>query len=141
ALVDGADSFEPAAADGDVLARLLWVRCARADEALKAADLLLRDPNLPLVVIDLKMNPVRQLRQISSSVWHRLARLLEPHETTVLVITPRPLVTGATCRVQCDHRSGIEDLARAPADLWPALRFSMLRPPAVAGAQPAVQAG
>src|SRR5262252_4265449 len=42
ALVDGADSFDVDAAEAFALERLLWVRCRRADEAMKAADLLLR---------------------------------------------------------------------------------------------------
>src|SRR5262245_42960924 len=42
ALVDGRDSFDVDAVESRVLARLLWVRCHRAEEALSAADLLLR---------------------------------------------------------------------------------------------------
>jgi hypothetical protein len=127
ALVDGADSFDVTSVAAEVLARLLWVRCDRAEEALKAADLLLRDPNFPLVVIDLKLNPLRQLRKINSSLWHRFARLLEQNETTVLVITPVPLIGGVTCRVQCENRLGIDALARAPSQVLPTLQFSLLR--------------
>src|ERR1041384_1868500 len=40
ALIDGADSFDPAALEPDVLSRLLWVRCAGAGGAPPAAGLL-----------------------------------------------------------------------------------------------------
>src|SRR5262245_30151014 len=45
ALVDGRDSLDVDAVEADVLTRLLWVRCSTVDEALKAADILLRDCN------------------------------------------------------------------------------------------------
>src|SRR5204862_1713111 len=90
ALVDGADSFDVDAAEPTTLTRLLWVRCQKAEEALKAADLLLRDRNFPLLVLDLQLNPQAQLRKIPSSVWHRFRRLLEQNGATVLVVTPCP---------------------------------------------------
>lgn len=127
ALVDGADSFDAGAVEPGVLSRLLWVRCVRAEEALKAVDLLLRDRNIPLVVLDLKLNPAAQLRKISSSVWYRCARLLEQNGATVLVITPFQLVSGAACRVAMGSALGIDALACAPGDLWSQLQFSLLR--------------
>src|ERR1700709_883497 len=57
ALIDGRDSFDPAAMRRAALRHLLWVRCHQASEALQAADLLLRDGNFPLVVLDLVLNP------------------------------------------------------------------------------------
>ena len=56
ALIDGRDSFDPCALANSILRRLLWVRCTKALEAVKAADLLLRDGNFPLVVVDLILN-------------------------------------------------------------------------------------
>jgi len=128
ALVDGADSFDAGSVEPGVLSRLLWVRCVRVEEALKAADLLLRDRNVPLVVLDLKLNPAAQLRRISSSSWFRYARLLEQNRATVLVVTPSQLVSGATCRVQIRSGLGIEALSRSPAGLLSQLRFDLLRP-------------
>ena len=46
ALIDGRDSFDPSASGGlgkGCLHHLLWVRCTKALDAIKAADLLLRD--------------------------------------------------------------------------------------------------
>lgn len=141
ALVDGADSFDVTAVAPEVLAHLLWVRCARTDDALKAADLLLRDPNFPLVVIDLKLNSPEQLRKINASIWHRFARLLEQNETTVLVITPKPLISGVSCRVQCENRLGIDALLHVPSQILPTLRFSLPRSLAAQGETQAAKAG
>src|SRR3989442_1226262 len=117
ALVDGADSFDVDAVEPDVLSRLLWVRCTKADEALKAADILLRDRNLPLVVLDLKLNPPAQLRKIPSSVWHRFRRLLEQNGGTLLVVTPHQLVGGPACRGGVESRLGVDALAQAPSEV------------------------
>lgn len=127
ALVDGADSFDVDAVDPDVLARLLWVRCVKADEALKAADILLRDRNFPVVVVDLKLNPAAQLRKILSSIWHRFRRLQEQNGTTVLIVTPTPLVGGAHCRVRVAGQLGVEAMIRRPAEVTERLRFELLR--------------
>src|SRR5436190_10037954 len=47
ALIDGSDSFDPQSAGPQVLANLLWIRCRTAADAMRSADLLLRDGNLP----------------------------------------------------------------------------------------------
>src|ERR1700709_31296 len=43
ALIDGRDSFDPEPHGNSALRHLLWVRCTKTIEAVKAADLLLRD--------------------------------------------------------------------------------------------------
>jgi|KBSSwiStaDraftv2_1062776.scaffolds.fasta_scaffold244688_2 hypothetical protein len=130
ALIDGADSFDACAVEATILARLLWLRCVSVEQALKASDLLLRDPNLPLVVLDLKLNTARELRKLSSSVWHRFVRLLEQSETAVLVVTPEPLVGGVSWRVECENALKLEALAGSPANSLSSLRFNLLRSPA-----------
>ena len=122
-------SLDIDAADPCDLGRLLWVRCRTADEALKAADLLLRDRNVPVVVMDLKLNPAAQLRRISGSVWHRFARLAEHQGTAVLVITPFALVGGAAARVSVSMPllAGALDASMEPREVLGRLRFGLLR--------------
>ena len=127
ALIDSADSFDVDAVEPDVLARLLWVRCAKADEAIKAADILLRDRNFPFVVLDLKLSPAAQLRKISASVWHRFRRLLEQNGATTLVVTPTQLVGGAHCRVRMESRLGLDALTDLPEAVLARLQFELLR--------------
>lgn len=139
-LVDGADSFDVNAVEPFVLARLLWVRCSRVDQAMKAADLLLRDRNFPILVLDLKLNPAGQLRRIPSSTWYRFSRLQEQNPCTVLVVTPFPLVGGAACRVRVAAGLGAEDTGLAPGQLPGRLRFHLVDQ-AGAEAEPAFRAG
>lgn len=126
-IVDGVDSLDVCAVAPDVLSRLLWVRCSRADEALKAADLLLRDRNFTRVIIDLKLNPATELRRISHTVWHRFHRIVEQGSATIVVVTPQPLVAGVSCRVQVSASLALDAVARHPEETAAALRFELLR--------------
>jgi hypothetical protein len=99
AFVDGADSLELAQLEESVLSRLLWVRCRAAAEALKATDLLLRDGNVPLVLLDIAINPEKQLRAIPATTWYRLQRLIEETLTVCIVFTPRAMVNPAHDRI------------------------------------------
>ena len=58
-LIDAANSFEPSDWVDEQLRRILWVMCGSAGPAIRAADILLRDGNLPVVVLDLQMLPMR----------------------------------------------------------------------------------
>jgi hypothetical protein len=99
ALIDGRDSFDPEPFAGGGLRHLLWVRCHRALEAIKAADLLLRDGNFPLVLLDLVLNSPNELRQIPQTSWYRLQRLVEPTSTVLLVLSRRSLVASARLKI------------------------------------------
>jgi hypothetical protein len=116
-LVDGADSLDIDALEPEALAHLLWVRCRSTAEALQTTDLLLRDRNIALVVLDLKLNPAHELLRIPGTLWYRLSRLMEQHGGTVLVITPQPLVAGAAARIVSRTRLDHRDLERSPDTL------------------------
>jgi recombination protein RecA len=91
ALIDTADSFDPAsaAAAGVDLARVLWVRCGgNAETALKATDLLTQGGGFGVVALDLGDTPSRAARRISLTSWFRLRRAVE-HTPTVLVALER----------------------------------------------------
>jgi RecA/RadA recombinase len=64
AVIDGHDSLDVTQIEESTLARLLWVRARSAEEALKAADFILRDGNLLLVLLDLKLNSEKEIRKI-----------------------------------------------------------------------------
>lgn len=117
ALVDGQDSFDPGPLLPATLERLLWLRCHNAEEALKAADLVVRDGNLPLVLIDLALVPDAQLRKVPSPTWYRFQRIVEERNLTVLVFTPRAMVSPAVMRVDIETRFTLDALNEDPADL------------------------
>ena len=127
ALIDGQDSFDPTTFDNATLSRLLWVRCENAAQALKAADFLLRDGNLSLVIMDLRVNSARQLQKIPASSWYRLQRCLEPRATALLVLTPRALVGAANVRVQLQNQFPLGALGQSSQELIGQLQFQLLR--------------
>jgi hypothetical protein len=122
-LIDGQDSFDPASLPAETLRHLLWVRCRDAGQALKAADFVLRDANLPFVALDLALNPPAQLRKISATTWYRFQRIIEQTSTTVLVITPQKLVSGADARLILQSQFGLESLDQSEEELLKQLRF------------------
>ena len=126
-LIDGADCFDPASVSADCHARLLWARCAQARQALQAADLLLRDGNLPLVILDLGITPLAELRRISSSVWHRFQRILEGGSATLVAVTPVSIVSRAQVRFSLEQRFASDALSQARGALSARLQVEVRR--------------
>jgi hypothetical protein len=110
ALVDGRDSFDPQPLGNSRLRNLLWVRCTQALDALKAADLLLRDGNFPLVVLDLVLNVSADLRKIPQTSWYRLQRLVEAAPTAFLVLTRESIISSAQLKLSLDNAWTLADL-------------------------------
>ena len=127
ALIDGRDSFDPQFIGGSALRHLLWVRCHTATKAMQAADLLLRDGNFPLVILDLVLNPVAELRRIPSSNWYRLQRLVESASTAFLVLTPRSMISSAQWKLTLENRWTLPQLDSEAADLQSQLQFRLQR--------------
>ncbi|HEY0369442.1 MAG TPA: hypothetical protein VGC85_07580 [Chthoniobacterales bacterium] len=110
ALIDGRDSFDPQPLGNERLRNVLWVRCTKALEAVKAADLLLRDGNFPLVILDLVLNSADELRKIPQTSWYRLQRLAEPLTTAFLVLTRRSMISSAQVKLVLENNWRLADL-------------------------------
>ena len=115
ALIDGADSFDPGSSDNSTLQHLLWVRCRKAFDAVKAADLLLRDGNFPLVIVDLVLNSAAELRKIPQTSWYRLQRLVEAVPTACLIINRQGIVASAQLKIVLDNSWTLTDLEKENA--------------------------
>jgi hypothetical protein len=126
-LIDGSDCFDVTRVAESDLAQVLWVRCPDADKALRAADLLLRDGNLPLVILDLKFNPEAQLRKISATTWYRFQRLVETTSALCLVFTPRAMVAPARTRFILHSHFTLADLERDADELLRELKMDAAR--------------
>src|SRR6266496_3866769 len=112
ALIDGRDSFDVQSVDAGTLQHLLWVRCEKATETIKAADFLLRDGNFPLVILDLVLNPADELRRIPATSWYRLQRLVEPTPTAFVIISRHNMVASAGTKIVLKNRWSLSDLSR-----------------------------
>jgi len=108
ALIDGGDSFDPCGLDNAWLQHLLWVRCSKATQAVKAADLLLRDSNFSLVIVDLVLNAPDELRKIPQTNWYRLQRLVEVMPTACLVLTRYEMVSSAQLKLLLENSWDIQ---------------------------------
>jgi len=114
ALIDGRDSFDPQPLGNVLLRNLFWVRCTTALKTIKAADLLLRDGNFPLVIVDLVLNPPEDLK-IPQTTWYRLQRLVEPTSTACLVLTRRSMVSSAQLKIVLENSWTLETFQNADA--------------------------
>lgn len=103
ALIDGNDSFDPQPLENHVLRHLLWLRCHTTRQAIKSADLLLRDGNFPLVLIDLVLNPANDIRKIPQTSWYRLQRLVESTATAFVVLTRSNTVSSAQLKIVLEN--------------------------------------
>lgn len=99
ALIDGSDSLEPQGLSHEARDRLLWLRCHEVEQALRVADLLLRDGNLPRVLLDVSSCGKGRLQRIPASSWHRLRLLAESSGAACLVFVSFPLVPGVHWRL------------------------------------------
>ncbi len=126
ALIDSTDSFDPSSFNEDLLAHLVWVRCASTIAALSAADLLARDANLGLVFLDLRHAPAADLRRTPATQWYRLQRAVEPSDLALVVTTPRASVPSAQLRLQLTTSHEVSALDRErhllTTELSPALQ-------------------
>lgn len=132
ALIDGGDGFDPRAAGQAACRFLLWVRAQTAAEALKAADLILRDGNIRVVLLDLVMMALdppqqRQLRRVPGSSWYRLRLLAEESGAVFLVLSPEPLVSSAQLRLELTGGLRLPDLAERESDLLSGLKVTVRR--------------
>ncbi|MFV1995265.1 MAG: hypothetical protein ACC661_07495 [Verrucomicrobiales bacterium] len=127
ALVDGCDAFDPESACHNTCASLLWVRCRRVTEAVKAADFLLRDGNLPLVLLDLQLSELRELRRVPSSSWYRLKSLAQKVGAFFFAFTPGKLIRSADLRLAPSTRYDLDSLETPRRELGEALRVEVLR--------------
>jgi recombination protein RecA len=88
ALVDARDAFDPRSAGtaGVRLNQLAWVRCRNADQALRAADLLIQGGGFGLIALDLSDTPPHLVRSVPLPVWFRFRRAVEYTPTILLLL-------------------------------------------------------
>src|SRR5690349_9182527 len=114
ALVDAADSFDPASADaaGVDLSRLLWVRCQSKsgmrplEQAFKATDIVVQNGGFGLIAVDLASVEEKWIGKIPLSTWFRFSRVVEKVPTALLFLMGHP--AAQSCAALTLHMSGKE---------------------------------
>ena len=118
ALIDAGDCFDPESFPADLLAHLVWVRCpGPLTRALQAADLLARDANLTLAVIDLRLASAVELRRTPGPSWYRLQRAVESADLALVIETPFAVVPCARVRLEFTVSHDETALGRARSEL------------------------
>lgn len=121
-LVDGGDGFDPSSHTGEACSRLVWVRCNSVMEMLKAADLLVRDANIPFILLDTCGIGRRELAGIPASAWWRLKLAAEGSGCRLVVMSPAPQVPCAGVRLSLHANFALEDLEVPRRELLARLR-------------------
>jgi hypothetical protein len=129
ALVDGSDAFDPSAVPPDCLRHLIWVRCGDCNQAFAAADILMRDGNYAVVVLDLRGLDERALRRTPPSVWHRLQRAAEAGGPAVLVQTEFALAPAVPARLVLEKMLPLSTALRTRAEIAAAMGPGRARAP------------
>lgn len=127
--IDSADTLDVCQIDEAVLHRMVWVRCRSAEEAMKAADLVLRDNNFPLVFLDMVSSAPSKLRKISATAWYRFQRLMEETSTVCAVFTPQPMVTPASVRIALKSRLPLHALEKPSVEILREIEVAVLKTP------------
>jgi len=125
-LIDG-DSFDPGSFPPAACSRLLWVRCESAATLMKAADLMIRDGNIPFVLLDGCRFPLRELRALPASNWRRMKQIAERNGCRVLMLSPAPLVPCATLRLSLSSTFTLADFDRPREELIQQVRSTPSR--------------
>ena len=113
ALIDAADGFAPDSHRPDLLRHLVWIRARSLAEALACADVLVRDGNYAVLVLDLRGVPARQLRQQPAAPWHRLRLAVQTNPGALLV------QSSAGCVPAVPWRLALRTPAELPAQRRP----------------------
>ncbi len=127
ALVDASDSFDPQSAPPVLLEHLLWVRCASVGEAMKATDVLARDENLGMTVLDLRGVERRELKRIRSTEWYRLQRLAEKSDGVLMVFTSESMIPSAQVRVELTGELSLDSSDASWESVLGQVRFDVHR--------------
>lgn len=117
ALVDPADRFDPESFSAPACSRMLWLRCRGALEAVRAADILLRDGNLGTVLLDASALEMRELGRLPASAWWRLKQGAQAGGSRLIALTPAAVVPCASLRLGLEADLAFADLDGFRADL------------------------
>lgn len=118
ALIDANDQFDPASFPTHDCLKLLWLRCQTPLQALHACDLLLRDGNLPRIILDLSLCPRLSLSALPKSAWYRFNQSIQASQCCLLAFTPHPLIPCATHRLEITSGFDLDDFSRERGELF-----------------------
>ena len=118
ALIDACDTFAPASVPEACFPFLLWIRCRHTKETLRAADILIRDENFPLTIIDLRQVSTIDQQRIPNNQWYRIQRTVRQQGSTCMVFTRRASIAAAQLRLELSAQLTLVDHFRPRNQIW-----------------------
>ena len=100
ALIDANNQFDPQSAPPTHLQALLWVRISKMKDVIKACDILIRDGNFSLLLLDLRDNMTSRKNFIRPNEWYRLQRVCEQSRIAFVAFTDTSTIPCAHSRLQ-----------------------------------------
>lgn len=122
-LVDGSDAFDPGSFTVNACASVLWVRCRTAMQMMQAVDLVVRDGNVPLILVDSTGLAQRDLRALPTAAWWRVRQVAERTGSRVVVLAECSLVPCASVRRSLVGDLSVEDFDDSRGALVGRLRW------------------
>lgn len=127
ALIDATDGFDPCSYRPDHLRHLVWVRARSLSEAMACTDVLVRDGNYAVTVLDLRGVPVRTMRQQPSSAWHRIRLAGEQNPGAILVLSATGCIPAVPWRFILHEGTPLNNLGRTHAERMARLTLESVR--------------
>jgi hypothetical protein len=127
ALVDGPNQFDPQSAASIHLQCLLWVRPTRPSDILQACDILIRDGNFPLVLLDLRSPIASTHTRIRPNEWYRLQRVCEHSRIAFVSFTTTSTIPCAHFRLQLTRHLPLALLERPSAAALALMQCDILK--------------
>ena len=133
ALIDAGDGFVPGNYTPDLLRHLVWVRAHSLAEAISCADVVVRDGNYAVMILDVRGVPLRTLRQQPSHAWHRLRLSAEQSPGAVLVQSVQGFVPAVPWRLALRSVATLSALRATRVDRLTSLTVDVERGHALRG--------
>ncbi|MEM7671881.1 MAG: hypothetical protein AAF212_00940 [Verrucomicrobiota bacterium] len=127
ALIDTEQSWNPEHLSPSILRHILWVRCRGEAQALRAADILIRDENFRIILLDLRALSQPALRQIPQSHWYRLQRIAQSQNATLIATTSYPSIAASQIRIDVSAEFDLDSFYQKRSHLWTQLQASITR--------------
>lgn len=100
ALIDANNQFDPQSECTHNLECLLWVRISKMSEVIKACDILIRDGNFSLLMLDLRNTTTSRKHYIRANEWYRIQRVCEKSRIAFVAFTDKSTIPCAHSRLQ-----------------------------------------
>jgi hypothetical protein len=127
ALIDAPNHFDPQSESAIHLQCLLWVRPAKSTDIPQACDILIRDGNFPLLLLDLRCPQNHRPTRIHPNDWYRLQRVCEQSHVAFVCFTATSTIPCAHFRLQLSETLPMKLIEEPTCDALPLLNCDILK--------------